>query len=391
MLAALIGVAVLSFVLAAHPFGTYPLSLALGRRFHRRAPYPPARRSRTTTPRLALCFCAYREAGVIEQKVANLREIRRRIPDIQIFGFVDGSSDGTDAILERHRDLINLTISSERRGKTFGMNTLVAQTDAEILIFTDANVMIDPDGLDRMLDYFADPEIGCVAGHLIYINSEETATSQNGALYWRLEEATKRLESETGSTVGADGSLFAIRRELHSPVPDGGFDDLYVSMDILCQGYRVVSAPDVRCFERTATEPMDEFRRKIRIACEGFNVTRLMWPRLAKLPAFTLYKYLSHRVLRWFSIYLLGLSGLAWLGVLLMLLGWASVLALCAGGLVVATIGWRLRIGPVRRVVDILVAMTGVGIGVARSIRGDRFVMWAPATSVRETGPSTGI
>jgi cellulose synthase/poly-beta-1,6-N-acetylglucosamine synthase-like glycosyltransferase len=251
--------------------------------------------------------------------------------------------------------------------------------------------MIDPDGLLRLLDYFADPAIGCVGGHLIYVNGEETATSQNGALYWRLEEVTKRLESETGSTVGADGSLFAIRRALHTPVPDGGFDDLYVSMDVLCQGYRVVSAPDVRCFERTATEPMDEFRRKIRIACEGFNVTRLMWPRLRRLPAFTLYKYLSHRVLRWFSIYLLGLSGLAWLGALIVLLGWPAALALCAAGFVVSAIGWRLRIGPVRRVVDILVAMTGVGIGVARSIRGDRFVMWGPAGSVRESGTPSGV
>jgi hypothetical protein len=162
-------------------------------------------------------------------------------------------------------------------------------------------------------------------------------------------------------------------------------------MDVLCQGYRVVSAPDVRCFERTATEPMDEFRRKIRIACEGFNVTRLMWPRLRRLPAFTLYKYLSHRVLRWFSIYLLGLSGLAWLSALIVLLGWPAALALCAAGFVVSAIGWRLRIGPVRRVVDILVAMTGVGIGVARSIRGDRFVMWGPAGSVRESGTPSGV
>lgn len=386
MLPLLIAIAFVGLALAAHPFATYPLSLIVARRWFRRAaPYPPpvVARSERSLPRLALCFCAYNEAAVIEQKIANLRQLRERIPGLAIYGFVDGATDGTDARLARHPDLINLTVSPERRGKTAGMNNLVAQTSAEIVVFTDANVMVDADGVLRLLDYFDDPEIGCVSGHLVYVNGEETDTSRNGALYWRLEELTKRLESETGSTVGADGSLFAVRRSLHDPVPEDVIDDLYVSLHILCAGYRVVSAPDVRCFERTATNPIDEFRRKIRIACQGLNVHRLMWPRLAQLPPFTLYKYLSHRVLRWFSIYLIGLSGLAWFGALVVALGWLDAAFLTVLTIGAAGAAWWIGVRPVRRVGDILLAMTGVGIGVARSLRGDRFAVWNPAESVR--------
>ncbi|MEJ0071247.1 MAG: hypothetical protein WDO24_23675 [Pseudomonadota bacterium] len=52
----------------------------------------------------------------------------------------------------------------------------------------------------------------------------------------------------------------------------------------------MVSAHDVRSFERAATSAGDEFRRKIRIACQAFNVHRLLWPELRKLPPVTLYK-----------------------------------------------------------------------------------------------------
>ncbi len=382
MLVSLIVVATVALALAAHPFVSYPASLLAVRRW-RGAAAPAGVVAADPRARAALCFCAYNEAGVIRDKIANLRALRACMPDLAIHCFVDGATDGTDRILAEHTDLLRLTVSADRRGKTFGMNTLVAQADADIVIFTDANVMVPADGIPRLLDYFADPTVGCASGHLIYVNPDETETSRNGALYWRLEERTKRLETETGSMVGADGSLFAIRRALHRPVPEGIIDDMFVSLTILCAGYRVVSAIDVLSFERAATSARDEFRRKIRIACQAFNVHRLLWPQLRQLPAFDLYKYVSHRLLRWFSIYFLGLSGLAWLGVLALLSDLTSA-GLAALGIAVAIgAAHQLGVGRVRQACDILFAMLGVGIGVFRSFRGDRFTVWSPAGSVR--------
>jgi cellulose synthase/poly-beta-1,6-N-acetylglucosamine synthase-like glycosyltransferase len=381
MLLSLVAIALVASLLAVHPFITYPASLLAVRRWRRRDPAPDAPAG--APPRVALCFCAYNEAGVIRDKIANLRALRTRMPDLAIHCFVDGATDGTDRILAEAADLLTLTVSSERRGKTFGMNMLVAQTDADIVIFTDANVMVPPEGIPRLLEYFADPDVGCVCGHLVYVNPEETETSRNGALYWRLEEYIKRLESETGSVVGADGSLFAIRRALHQPVPETIIDDMFVSLTILCAGYRVVSAADVLSFERAATSARDEFRRKIRIACQAFNVHRLLWPRLRRLPALALYKYVSHRLIRWFSIYFIALAGLAWFAALAVLAGWAeATLALLAAVGAVA-LAHRLGVGRARQACDILLAMIGVGIGVIRSWRGDRFTVWNPAGSVR--------
>ena len=382
MVLGLLAIATVAAVLAIHPFVTYPASLLMLRRWR---PVAPAGQAPGTgpRPRVALCVCAYNEAGGIADKIANLRALHTLMPDLAIHCFVDGATDGTDKILARHGDLIRLTVSPERRGKTFGMNALVAQTDADIVIFTDANVLVPPEGIPRMLEYFDDPQVGCVCGHLIYVNPHESATSRNGALYWRLEEFTKRLESDTGSVVGADGSLFAIRRALHRPVPDAIIDDMFVSLSIMCAGYRVVSAPDVLSFERAATSARDEFRRKIRIACQAFNVHRLLWPELRKLPPVALYKYVSHRLVRWFSIYFIALWGLASLGALAFLTDVTTAGGLALSGLLAMALAHRLGVGPVRQVCDILLALLGVGIGVIWSLRGERFVVWNPAGSVR--------
>src|SRR3546814_2154807 len=99
------------------------------------------------------------------------------------------------------------------------MNTLVQAAEGDIVVFTDANVMVDPAALAALRRSFADPTVGCVCGQLVYTNPEEGATAAVGSFYWRLEERIKALESRSGSTMGADGSIFAVRRGLYRAVP----------------------------------------------------------------------------------------------------------------------------------------------------------------------------
>ena len=90
-----------------------------------------------------------------------------------------------------------------RTGKVGGMRRLVEATEAEILIFTDANVIVEPASIPRLVAYFTKPDIGTVAGTLHYTNPDDSPSAQTNSAYWRLEETIKRLESETGSTMGA--------------------------------------------------------------------------------------------------------------------------------------------------------------------------------------------
>jgi cellulose synthase/poly-beta-1,6-N-acetylglucosamine synthase-like glycosyltransferase len=381
MVVSLVAAAALIFlVLALHPFITYPLSLWFLARRHRPAPAVLG----SGRPRVAICMCAYNEEACIEQKMANLLELRESYGQLDILIYVDGSSDRTVALLAPFADRATIVASPRRRGKTHGMNLLVAQSRADIIVFTDANVEIDPGAIKALVRRFDDPDIGCVCGHLVYTNGLATATAGVGSLYWRLEELVKRFESGLGAVMGADGSLFAIRRQLHRPVPDWLIDDMFVSLSILCDGHRIVRAEDALAYEASVTVSAEEFRRKIRIACQAFNVHRVLWPRLRRLPFLTLYLYLSHKLLRWVSGFNLLISAacaataLIQLGVPTLMVG----TAVTSGG----TLMWlaaRRRLRPWAAISEILTALAGAAAGVLQSLRGRTFQTWTPAASIR--------
>jgi cellulose synthase/poly-beta-1,6-N-acetylglucosamine synthase-like glycosyltransferase len=297
---------------------------------------------------------------------------------------VDGASDRTAEILREYGSQINLHVAAERHGKTYGMNLLASKAQAPILIFTDANVIMDMECVRDFKRYFADPEIGCVCGNLVYTNDDASATASSGSAYWRFEEAVKKLEMESGSVMGADGSVFAIRRALHNPPPEHIIDDLYVSLMILCSGYRVIQASDALAYEESVVSAHEEFTRKIRIACQAFNVHRLVWPQLRKLDGITRYKYVSHKLIRWFTIYLLAISAIAFDAALIV-----SGRALVAVALVVCITGALLlgrfsSMRPFAQITEIVSAFAGTGLGVWRSMRGERYQTWTPAASIRK-------
>jgi cellulose synthase/poly-beta-1,6-N-acetylglucosamine synthase-like glycosyltransferase len=374
---------ILCLLAACHPFLTYPWSLIALQALR------PAKRSRPDSIPVAgltcaICVCAYNEERGIARKVENLLALRAREAGLEILVYVDGASDRTAEILREYESQIDLHIATERRGKTYGMNLLASKARAPILIFTDANVLMDMECVRDFRRYFADPEIGCVCGNLVYTNDGASVTASSGSVYWRFEEAIKKLEMESGSMMGADGSVFAIRRSLHNPPPDHIIDDMYVSLMILCNGYRVIQANDAFAYEESVVSAGEEFRRKIRIACQAFNVHRLMWPHLRRLDGITLYKYVSHKLIRWFTIYFLAISALAF-DAALIVAGHARIaaaLVICMAGALL--LGLFSSMKPFAQIAGIISAFAGTGLGVWRSLRGERYQTWTPAASIRK-------
>src|SRR5580704_4934731 len=200
----------LLFLLALHPYCTYPLSLQVLTRMWRHSVYA----GESPLGAVAVCVCAYNEELVIAAKIHNMLAIRSSVPKLEILIYVDGASDRTAEIVEsfsQENHSIRAVFSPTRMGKSHGMNLLVSMTAADYVVFTDANVIFAPDAVPHLLAPFTDPGVGCVSGHLIYTTNSDAPTASVGSLYWRLEEQIKRLESACGSAMGADGSIFAIR------------------------------------------------------------------------------------------------------------------------------------------------------------------------------------
>jgi len=312
--------------------------------------------------------------------------LRPKLGAVDLLIYVDGATDDTAKILAEFASGIDVVVSAKRSGKSAGMNALLARTDADIILFSDANAMIDPEGIAGLGELFDDPTVGCVCGHLIYSDPDSfSETAEVGSAYWRLEEHIKRLESETGSIMGADGALFAIRRELYRPVREDVIDDMFTSLSILCDGYRVVRAEAFRAVEPPTMRSDEEFRRKVRISCRAFNAHRLLWKRLRKLDGVTVYKYVSHKLLRWFSGLNLAIAAFFAWTLLASLIGFWITLGLVAATMAAAAFVYASGHRPMRMIGEIVFALIAASLGVMSSLQGKRFQTWTPPASTRKS------
>ncbi len=362
-------------VLFLHPYLTYIISLRLLRTA------PLALGTALAPVGATLVFAAYNEQTALPHKIANLRAILRACPDIEIIAFSDGSSDETVALLRQASDIIRLIASPHRIGKAAGMRRMVRAASGEIVIFTDANVILDLASIAPLLRYFTDPQVGGVAGSLRYVNDDAGATARAGGFYWRLEEKIKQQESRVGSIMGADGSIFAMRRALYPMVPPDLLDDMTVSLSLTLAGFRLIHSTAVIAYERNVTSAREEFRRKRRIACRAFNTHRYLWPRLAgSYGALDLYKYVSHKLLRWLGLVPLALAA-ALLAIGLALAGHLLIVALPLAALLLFGVTGKAGLPGLATAFQILLAVIATFLGVTDALRGRSVQVWTPAAS----------
>ncbi|HWJ69040.1 MAG TPA: glycosyltransferase [Sphingobium sp.] len=364
----------LCLLLLVWPFIGYPLVLRL-------LPTRVIRRGAgEAAPSVSLLFCAYNEAAALPGKIANLRLLKARYPALEILAFDDGSSDGTGDLLAATGDLLTLVRGPGRSGKAHGMKQLAALARGDVLVFTDANVLLDADAIDALLPYYADAAVGGVLGSLRYDGAGSSASAAVGALYWRLEERLKDLESRTGNVMGADGSIFSIRRALYPDFPDSVLDDLTVSMAVVFAGRRLVKARDVIARETMVARREDEYRRKVRIAARSWHTHGHLRPQLARMSRLDRFKYASRKLVRWF--------GGAWIGIgaaaafaLAWLIAPVAAVALGAGCILFVMAGLQARRGPLAAIIDLLLAYLATLKGILLAMRGRTFTVWTPAKS----------
>jgi cellulose synthase/poly-beta-1,6-N-acetylglucosamine synthase-like glycosyltransferase len=329
-----------------------------------------------------LVFCAYNEAASLSRKLENIALLKARHPDLEVLAFDDGSTDESLALLKARPDLLSVVAGGGRNGKAFGMKLLAARAKGEILIFTDANVTLREDAVDALMAWYADLQVGGVCGSLVYLGADHTTTANVGSRYWQMEEKLKAEESRTGNVMGADGSIFSIRRNLYPDFPDTVLDDLTVSMHVVFAGLRLIKVEDVVAYETAVAKRSDEVARKVRIAARAFHTHTFLKTKLAKMSDLDKFKYGSRKMLRWFG------GGFLVLGLILMLAATATVspllaVLILAVGAATLVVGLRKEKGALASIIEIVIALLATQHGVLRAMRGQTFAVWNPAKSRR--------
>lgn len=261
--------------------------------------------TRDSVPPVSLVIAAYNEEAVLESKLENALAMKYPPDRLEIAVISDGSTDGTNRIIQswaKRDSRVRAWINPVNQGKDASLIQYVPRLAGDILLFSDANCFYPPELIQTIVRPFADPDIGFVTGSTTYLSSQEQEDQGGVGLYARLERLTKLLESRIGSCVGADGAVFAIRKDLFSLQSQNEINDLALPLRIVHQGYRGVLEPKADCYEEAATEPDQEFRRQVRITTGTLNTLLhcrgLMNP--FRFPFFS-FQVLSHKGMKMLS------------------------------------------------------------------------------------------
>ena len=290
-----------SIGLIVYSYLIYPFILAMVAKF---APANSARKvedfSDEQWPMVSLVIAAYREESVIVQRLHNALQLDYPADRIEIIIGVDGQEDTTGELVNTVQDSrIRLMQFPVRRGKASVLNDCIEVAQGEIILFSDANTFWDAEAAKTLVRHFEDAHVGGVCGRLL-LTDASTGENMDG-LYWRYENCLKQWEGKLGAVLGANGAIYAIRKELYSPIPAQTIvDDFLIGMRIHQQKRRLLYEKEAIAREETAPTIHDELQRRTRIGAGAFQSLTWLWRLLLPHYGLVSWSFWSHKVLRWF-------------------------------------------------------------------------------------------
>jgi cellulose synthase/poly-beta-1,6-N-acetylglucosamine synthase-like glycosyltransferase len=261
-------------------------------------------------PTVDVVIAAFNEETHIARRIENLLELDYPADRLRVHVGSDGSSDGTADLLRAVTDpRVDVQIYPANRGKASVLNDLVARASGPILVFSDANTEFDNQALKRLVAHFDDERVGGVSGEL---RLKRADGHNQDSLYWRVEQMLKTFEARIGALLGANGAIYAIRRDLWRPLrADTICDDFCVAMNVAAMRRRLVYDPSAWAEEETPSAILDEYHRRVRIGIGNFQALARQPEYLFRTSLPTAFAYLSHKVLRWIAPHLLLVALLA--------------------------------------------------------------------------------
>ncbi len=251
-------------------------------------------------PFVSIVMVVRNEEKTVARKLENLLALDYPEQNAEIVVVSDGSTDGTEGILQEYarNPRVHAVLNQLSRGKASGLNDALEVAHGEIVVFTDVRQTLEAQGLRTLVQDFADPQVGCVSGELMLGDPAAGEKNRGMGLYWRIEKTIRDLESASGSVVGATGAFYGVRRELLQPIPpETLLDDVYIPMQVVKAGKRVIFEPRARAWDLPDQGTEREFARKVRTLSGNYQLLQLQ-PWLLSGENAIRFEFVSHKLLR---------------------------------------------------------------------------------------------
>ena len=328
----------LSATMIAYAQFGYPLIMRLCAAL-RPSRVPPPSWPESDLPRVSLIIPAFNEQVVLRAKLENSLRIDYPRDKFEIIVASDGSRDRTVEIARDFESAGVVLIDNQvNRGKATVLNETIERASGEVLCLCDANVMFQSDALRRLVDWLREPQVGAVSGD-VRLQSADSEFGDGESFYYLLERQLQRDETTLGSTMGVDGGMYVIRRELFRSIPpETVLDDFLISMNVIRAGKQIVYEPEAIAIENATVRWTDEFRRRVRVgAGVAQTLKRGQFPSVFQIGDF--YSWVSHKLVRW--------------------LGPLLLVALAISSMALWNHGWFYRLAVVAQVLLYLLALCG--------------------------------
>ena len=282
----------ISLFALVYPYAIYPVALAAWNRLSRRRPATPDPGHR---PMVTFILPVHNEALRVESKIANTLALDYPPDRLQVLVIGDGCTDDSLERAERvGQGLVTTVGLATRAGKAAALNAGLERATGEILVFTDAGILLDRGALANLVGHFRDPSVGCVSGE------DYVEGGGNEGLYGRMELMIRREEARLHSIAGASGCFYGMRRSLCRPFRAGMAPDFLSVLDTVRSGHRAICEPAARGAMTATSSQRAEFSRKVRTFLRGLTAllgnAGLLNP--VRYPAFAFILW-SHKLLRW--------------------------------------------------------------------------------------------
>lgn len=328
----------ISALLLVHVYIGYPLCMWLLARWRS---LPVQRQA--ATPTVTIIMAVHDGVAWMSRKLANLSELNYPHDHLEVVIVCDGCTDETARLCRDFSGLrVHVLEFEQRRGKAACLNDAVDAAEGEVLLMTDVRQRLNPESLRELVADLSDPTVGAVSGELCLIDAK-TGFARSVDAYWRYEKMIRQAESSTGSMIGVTGALYALRRTLYQPLPEGTvLDDVLIPMRVAAAGWRVIFEPRALAWDQPSAQPEDERRRKIRTLAGNYQLVQLAPWLLQPWSNPLWFRFVSHKLLRLLAPWLI----LVVVAASVLLVGrhflYSLTLLACIGGVGLVALG-RLR------------------------------------------------
>ena len=380
---------VVCFGLVAYTYFGYGVVLALwtglvealeGVRFVTGGPDRRARRRDDRWPLLTIVISAHDEEAWIRRKIENCLALDYPADRLEIVVGCDGCTDRTAEVARSVGDPRLKVIEAARAGKATVLSRVIPRARGDVILLTDANVMLDRLAAKALARHFQDPAIGAVVGRLRLYNRVKRDYEES--LYWRYETTLKYFEGKLGCVLGANGGVYAVRRVLFPHLRESTIvDDFVVPIRLAARGWRIPFEPEAVGHEETTEDVDREFGRRARIGAGNWQSLALVPEVLHPRTGFLAFAFFSHKLLRWLAPFLLVIGFILSAVAALQGTGGAIVLlALQLAFYALAAAGRAGARGPLSRAASIawyFVSMNAaLAVGLWRFVRGTQRAAW---------------